>query len=109
MTQSADYDKMQRSVMTIVGQNFRPEFVNRIGDIIVFHALSREHVHGIARVQMPHLQERLESRDMKLHMGEEALEHLHKRVLIRFTVPVRFAERSSRNSKIRWQRKFLFG
>ncbi len=76
MTQSADYDKMQRSVMTIVGQHFRPEFVNRIDDIIVFHALSRDHVHGIARVQMRHLQERLESRDMKLHLGEEALEHL---------------------------------
>ena len=42
MTQSADYDKMQRSVMTIVSQSFRPEFVNRIGDIIVFHALSRD-------------------------------------------------------------------
>ena len=76
MTQSADYDKMQRSVMTIVSQSFRPEFVNRIGDIIVFHALSRDHVHGIARVQMRHLQGRLESRDMKLHVGEEALEHL---------------------------------
>ena len=76
MTQSADYDKMQRSVMTIVSQSFRPEFVNRIGDIIVFHALSRDNVHDIARVQMRHLQERLESRDMKLRLGEEALEHL---------------------------------
>ncbi len=72
------YEGMQRAVMEVVKQNFRPEFVNRIDDIIVFHSLSREHVHEIARNQIRYLHERLADRGMQLEIDEEALEQVSK-------------------------------
>ncbi len=72
-SRSDDYEEMQAAVMEVVKQNFRPEFVNRIDDIIVFHSLSREHVHEIARNQVHYLDERLAARGMKLDITEGAL------------------------------------
>ena len=71
-----EYDEIKQAVMEEVERHFRPEFINRIDDIIVFHSLSREHVHGIARNQIEYLHKRLASRDMKLHIDNEALDHL---------------------------------
>jgi len=64
MAGEANYERMKAAVMEIVGQHFRPEFVNRIDDIVVFHPLGREQLHRIAGIQVQHLRGRLAARDM---------------------------------------------
>jgi ATP-dependent Clp protease ATP-binding subunit ClpB len=71
-----NYQKMKDAVMQIVGQHFRPEFVNRIDDIVVFHPLGREQLHRIAELQVQYLRERLKSRDMDLELSAGALDRL---------------------------------
>ena len=71
-----NYDKMKSSVMEIVGQHFRPEFVNRIDDIVVFHPLAAEQLHAIAGIQVQYLRERLQSRDMDLELSADAHDKL---------------------------------
>ena len=78
MAGEANYSRMKDAVMTVVGKNFRPEFVNRIDDIIVFHPLSREHVHSIAKIQIRYLQDRLAERDLVLRFSEDAIDRLAK-------------------------------
>ncbi len=72
----ANYDKMKSAVMEIVSSHFRPEFINRIDDMVVFHPLNREELKAIARIQVRYLQERLASRDMILEFTDTALERL---------------------------------
>ncbi|MBV1915601.1 MAG: ATP-dependent chaperone ClpB [Pseudomonadales bacterium] len=67
------YDEMKGAVMTVVGQHFRPEFINRIDETVVFHPLAREQIQGIARIQLANLEKRLEDRDLKLEIGDEAM------------------------------------
>ncbi|HLF23040.1 MAG TPA: type VI secretion system ATPase TssH, partial [Burkholderiales bacterium] len=57
-------------------QHFRPEFVNRIDDMVVFHPLGREQLHRIAVLQVQYLRERLKSRDMDLELSASALDRL---------------------------------
>ncbi len=71
-----NYDRMKTAVMEIVGQHFRPEFVNRIDDIVVLHPLAREQLHRIALIQIEHLRGRLRARDMDLRLTEQALDRL---------------------------------
>jgi ATP-dependent Clp protease ATP-binding subunit ClpB len=71
-----NYDKMKKAVMEVVGQHFRPEFINRIDDIVVFHPLGREQLHRIAGIQVQYLRERLKARDMGLELTPKALDHL---------------------------------
>ncbi len=70
------FEIMQSAVMDVVDRNFRPEFINRIDDIIVFHSLSREHVHEIARNQMRYLHERVAARGISLKIDENALDQI---------------------------------
>jgi ATP-dependent Clp protease ATP-binding subunit ClpB len=67
---------MKSAVMEVVGQHFRPEFVNRIDDIVVFHPLGREQLHDIALIQVKYLRERLQTRDMDLELSDAALDKL---------------------------------
>lgn len=76
MAGRSDYEHIRSAVLAVVTQKFRPEFINRIDEMIVFHSLSREHVRGIARVLIRELQQRLSSRDLKLHMDERAIDKL---------------------------------
>ncbi len=76
MAGRSDYEHIRRAVLATVTKNFRPEFINRIDEMIVFHSLSPEHVRGIARVLIRELQQRLSSRDLKLHMDELAIDKL---------------------------------
>jgi ATP-dependent Clp protease ATP-binding subunit ClpB len=76
MTGEEDYPAMKEAVMEVVAQNFRPEFINRIDDTVVFHALGREQIHAIAGIQIGYLRRRLQERDMSLRLSESALEHL---------------------------------
>lgn len=71
-----NHEKMQSAVLAVVERNFRPEFINRIDDIIVFHSLSREHVHEIARNQVHYLHQRLSDRGMTLQISEDALDQI---------------------------------
>ncbi|WP_022947385.1 ATP-dependent chaperone ClpB [Methylohalobius crimeensis] len=72
--ESADYPVIKKEVMSYVNQYFRPEFVNRIDEIVVFHPLGREHIHRIARLQIALLEQRLEEREMAMQLTEGALD-----------------------------------
>ncbi len=78
MAGEAQYSKMKSAVLSIVGRNFRPEFVNRIDDIIVFHPLTKEHLRSIADIQIQYLQQRLIARNLQLSITESALNQLTK-------------------------------
>ena len=71
-----NYQEMKDAVMQIVSQHFRPEFVNRIDDIVVFHPLGREQLRHIAELQVQYLRDRLKSRDMDLELTVAALDRL---------------------------------
>jgi ATP-dependent Clp protease ATP-binding subunit ClpB len=68
-----DYNAMKAVVMESVTQHFRPEFINRVDDIVVFHALEKEQVRAIADIQVDILCKRLATQDIKLQISEEAL------------------------------------
>jgi len=76
MAGEENYDRMKAAVMEIVGGHFRPEFVNRIDEIVVFHPLGREQLHHIAEIQVGYLRERLATRDMGLELTPAALDKL---------------------------------
>jgi ATP-dependent Clp protease ATP-binding subunit ClpB len=71
-----DPERMREKVMEAVGMTFKPEFVNRIDDIVVFHRLSREHIAEIVRLQVQGLAKRLEARNLKLELTDSALDYL---------------------------------
>jgi len=71
-----DYDGMKRAVMDIVGQHFRPEFINRVDETVVFHPLGREQIRRIAGIQIEHLKQRLHDQDIELRMTDAALDKL---------------------------------
>ena len=71
-----DYTGMKSAVLEIVQQHFRPEFINRLDEIVVFHPLGREHIRSIARIQLAHLEKRLGERDLALAIDDEALDLL---------------------------------
>ncbi len=61
-----------------VKAHFRPEFLNRIDETVIFHALDSKHIQSIARIQLRQLEERLDKLEMKLDISEEALDELAK-------------------------------
>ncbi|PIJ58936.1 ATP-dependent chaperone ClpB [Erwinia aphidicola] len=70
------YDAMKEMVMAVVSQSFRPEFINRIDELVVFHPLGEQHIASIARIQLTRLYQRLEERGYELHISEAALQKL---------------------------------
>ena len=72
----ANYDAMKAAVMDIVGLHFRPEFINRIDEAVVFHPLGREQIRAISKVQIGYLSKRLHERDMQFVISEAALDKL---------------------------------
>ena len=71
-----NYQEMKSSVMEIVGQHFRPEFINRVDDVVVFHPLGREHIRMIVDIQLGYLHERLADREMKIVLSDSARDRL---------------------------------
>ena len=71
-----DYDDMKREVMGAVAEHFRPEFINRISESVVFHSLGAEHIRSIAEIQLRELSQRLEERELKLEISDAVLEQL---------------------------------
>jgi ATP-dependent Clp protease ATP-binding subunit ClpB len=72
----ANYADMKDAVMEIVRVAFRPEFINRLDEIVVFHPLDEDQIRAIARIQIRYLQQRLADRDMKLTLSDAALDLL---------------------------------
>ncbi|MFV8836480.1 ATP-dependent chaperone ClpB [Aquisalimonas sp.] len=67
------YTQMRASVMDIVGTHFRPEFINRVDDVVVFHPLDQAQIKSIAAIQTRYLSERLAEKDMAIRFTDEAL------------------------------------
>jgi ATP-dependent Clp protease ATP-binding subunit ClpB len=74
----SDYQVVKLAVMGEVKTQFRPEFVNRIDEIVVFHALAEEHIKQIARIQLETLKSRLAKMDFGLEISDAALAELAK-------------------------------
>ena len=72
----ANYSKMKTAVMEIVGQHFRPEFINRVDDIVVFHPLGKEQLRSIVDIQLGYLRKRLADRDIELNLDTSAMDLL---------------------------------
>ncbi|MEJ6592128.1 MAG: AAA family ATPase, partial [SAR86 cluster bacterium] len=73
---AAEYEEMKSAVMGIVTQHFRPEFLNRVDDVVVFHPLSKDQIVGIAKIQLQILQRRLQETDICLELDADAMEFL---------------------------------
>jgi ATP-dependent Clp protease ATP-binding subunit ClpB len=67
---------MKSAVMEILRHAFRPEFINRLDEIVVFHPLGQEQIRAIAGIQLEELRKRLTSREISLQISEDALDHL---------------------------------
>lgn len=70
------YSAIKDSVMEVVSAHFRPEFINRIDEVVVFHPLAREQIRGIADIQLALLHQRLSERELGLVLSDEALEKI---------------------------------
>jgi ATP-dependent Clp protease ATP-binding subunit ClpB len=76
LTKSGDYEQMKAAVEEVLRQTFRPEFLNRIDDIVVFHSLSMEQVADIAEMQLERVKLRLAERRITLEVEPAALERI---------------------------------
>ena len=76
MAGEENYDAMKSAIMDVVGSHFRPEFVNRIDDLVVFHPLGREHIRKIVDIQLSYLQARLAERDIRIQLSDAARDKL---------------------------------
>jgi ATP-dependent Clp protease ATP-binding subunit ClpB len=73
---AANYERMKAEVMEIVSQHFRPEFINRIDDVVVFHPLEAEHIRKIVDIQLGYLHKRLGEREIGLVLDPGARDRL---------------------------------
>jgi ATP-dependent Clp protease ATP-binding subunit ClpB len=72
LTESGRTDAIKETVMGVVTQHFRPEFLNRIDDVVVFHPLGREHMLGITEIQLSALRARLKDQDVGIELTDAA-------------------------------------
>ncbi len=78
MSADSEYDNMKEIVMHEVSQHFRPEFLNRIDETVVFHALQQEQIRAIAEIQIDRLRQRLTEQEIELTIDENAVNELGK-------------------------------
>lgn len=79
MIQSMDaneYDAMKSAVLGVVSQRFRPEFINRVDEMVVFHSLEKQQIRKIASIQIDGLRKRLAQRDINLTLSDSALDKI---------------------------------
>jgi ATP-dependent Clp protease ATP-binding subunit ClpB len=74
--EGANYERMKAAVLEEMRRSFRPEFLNRVDEIIVFHALTEEHLKQIVEIQLQRLRARLAERHIRLELTDEARTHL---------------------------------
>ena len=70
------YDEMKKAVMEVVSQQFRPEFINRIDESVVFHALKEDEIRRITTIQLDHLKARLKQQELTLEITDKAMDFL---------------------------------
>lgn len=78
LTSKKDYAALKSTLIDIIAQHFRPEFINRVDEVVVFHALSEKQIHKITLIQLERLHERLSDRDLQLEVSEVAINHIAK-------------------------------
>ena len=71
-----DYEKMKSQALEVLRQSFRPEFLNRVDEVVVFHPLTRDELRQIVDVQMVRLRQRLEERKIELELTDKARDYL---------------------------------
>ncbi len=76
MAGEENYEAMKTAVMGVVGTHFRPEFINRIDETVVFHPLAQEQIRGIAHIQLAGLRARLQERELTLDIDDALLDKL---------------------------------
>jgi ATP-dependent Clp protease ATP-binding subunit ClpB len=76
MSGEENYEAMKSAVMEIVGSHFRPEFINRVDDTVVFHPLGQEQIRSIANIQFEYLRNRLRDNHMDIELTDAALDKL---------------------------------
>jgi ATP-dependent Clp protease ATP-binding subunit ClpB len=72
-SESGEYEEMKKQIMTVVGQHFRPEFINRIDETVVFHSLERDQIARIATIQLERLYQRLADRELQLTLSKSLM------------------------------------
>jgi ATP-dependent Clp protease ATP-binding subunit ClpB len=72
MAGEGNYTRMKSAVMEAVQQHFRPEFINRVDDIVVFHPLGTDQIRAIVEIQLDYLRRRLLERNMELELDDAA-------------------------------------
>jgi ATP-dependent Clp protease ATP-binding subunit ClpB len=70
------YQAMKNAVMEVVEGHFRPEFINRIDEVVVFHPLGKGQIRGIAEIQLGLLRHRLQDRDLSLVLSDEVMDKI---------------------------------
>jgi ATP-dependent Clp protease ATP-binding subunit ClpB len=76
LTGEANYAAMKAAVMQVVTQHFRPEFINRVDELVVFHPLGREQIRAIVDIQLARLRQRLAERDIELRLDDAARDRI---------------------------------
>ena len=76
MAGDENYARIKRQVMDVVGRHFRPEFINRVDELVVFHPLQREQIASIATIQLDLLRQRLADRELTLQLSKSAMDML---------------------------------
>jgi ATP-dependent Clp protease ATP-binding subunit ClpB len=76
ISERGDYFEMKDAVLKVVAQHFRPEFINRIDETVVFHPLDKDQIKSIATIQINRLKARLSERELGLQVSNEALDYL---------------------------------
>ena len=76
LSSETDYQQMKQVIMKDVEQFFRPEIINRIDEIVIFHALTQDNIKHIAKIQLAYLSHRLEDSGLHLHYNDEVLNYL---------------------------------
>lgn len=75
-TSDVQYNEMKQAVMEVVGEHFRPEFINRIDELVVFHPLGQAEIRSIAGIQFEYLRHRLADRQIGLNLTDAALDQI---------------------------------
>jgi ATP-dependent Clp protease ATP-binding subunit ClpB len=76
LAEQGDYAAMKAAAMTVVGQHFRPEFINRVDETVVFHPLAQAQIRSIASIQLASLRSRLADRELALSLDDSVLDYL---------------------------------
>jgi ATP-dependent chaperone ClpB len=76
MTGKQDYEAMRKAVLEVVGQHFKPEFINRVDEIVVFEALSQQQIRSIVDIQLQSVAQRLEALGLQVVFSDSVKDHL---------------------------------